>query len=76
MVNPEGIWMTASGVVQGSGWEPGNTDPNLAWELDAIVDVWASKVAHIDAGLCFVQPIGVGERIPEYLEAGAGLGGR
>ncbi len=63
MVNPEGVWLTAFGGVQGTGWEVGNTDPNLAWEVDAIVDVWASKVAHIDAGLCFVQPIGVGERI-------------
>ena len=63
MVNPEGIWLDATGAVQGLGWEPGNTDPNLAWEVDALMDLRLTKTAHIDGGLCFVQPIGVGERL-------------
>ena len=63
MVNPEGVWLSAVGTVQGQGWELGNTDPNLAWEVDALADLRLGKVAHIDGGLCFVQPIGVGERL-------------
>ena len=63
LVNPEGIWLSAFGTVQGQGWELGNTDPNLAWEVDALADLRLGKVAHLDGGFCFVQPIGVGERL-------------
>jgi len=63
LVNPEGMWMSATGALQGSGWELGNTDPNLAWELDALIDIRAGKIATLDGGLCYVQPIGVGARL-------------
>ena len=63
MVNPEGVWLSAVGTVQGQGWEVGNTDPNLAWEVDALADLRLGKVAHLDGGFCFVQPIGVGGRL-------------
>ena len=63
MVNPEGTWRSISGDLQGAGWELGNTDPNLAWEVDALMDWKLGKGVHIDGGLCVVQPIGVGARL-------------
>ena len=60
LVDPEGLWLDATGSVQGRGYLPGNTDPNLAWEIDALMDLWVTKTAHIDAGVCVVQPIGAG----------------
>ena len=63
LANPEGAWRTAGGALQGSGWEVGNTDPNLAWEVDALFDLVVTSVAHIDGGICVVQPIGVGARL-------------
>ena len=63
MVDPEGVWRTTTGVVQGTGWELGNTDPNLGVEVDALMDLKLGKGVHIDGGLCVVQPIGVGARL-------------
>ena len=63
MVDPEGVWRTTTGVIQGSGWELGNTDPNLGVEVDALMDLKLGKGVHIDGGLCVVQPIGIGARL-------------
>jgi len=63
MVDPEGTWRTTGGGLQGAGWEPGNTDPNVAVEVDALMDWKLGKEVRIDGGLCVVQPIGVGARL-------------
>ncbi len=63
LANPEGQWKRNGGVLQGDGWKTGNTDPNLAIEVDAILDFTLGPSARIDSGLCWVQPIGVGAEL-------------
>ena len=63
LVDPQGAWRRNGGTLQGAGWEPGNTDPNVAFEVDALMDWKLGPGVRIDGGLCVVQPTGVGARL-------------
>jgi hypothetical protein len=60
LTDPAGPWVRNGGQFQGSGWSPGNTEPGLGWELDARVAWRATPECHIDGGLAWFQPVGVG----------------
>lgn len=60
LTNPEGAWRRNGGALQGAGWIPGNTDPNLGIEVDAIATWSHNKVIDIDGGWSMFQPIGAG----------------
>ena len=63
LTNPEGAWRRNGGSFQGQGWKAGNTDPNLGIEVDALFDAKIDKGIHIDGGLTWFQPVGVGAEL-------------
>jgi hypothetical protein len=63
LVDTEGAWHRNGGNLQGMGWELGNTDPNIGWEIDALFGMVLGPAARIDGGVCIFQPIGVGARL-------------
>lgn len=63
LTDPEGPWVRNGGDLQGTGWTPGNEDPNLGWELDARA-VWKpSKSLLFEGGSAWFQPIGAGAEL-------------